>query len=357
MKAVVLERAGKISIKEIPRPVPASGEVLIRVKACGICGSDIRYFYGENPWSLQTLGLSKPNPASIVLGHEFSGEIEGVGDEISPSRKGERVGVLAYKACEECHYCKSGLHNLCANVRHLGHGAGWPKRKYYPGGMTEYCSVWSDKTYLLPKNITFEEATFLDGIAVAVHAVNRSRIIPGDDIVILGAGPISLLILQVAKAFGVGKVFCVDVYNKPLEVAEEIGVDGIINAKRQNVVSRIMRATKSCGVNAVFDTVGTKETFAQGIKMLRRGGTLILLAVSQIRVPINLLDISSERTITSSANNLYPDYKTAISLLSAGRISVKHIITHRFSLSEIHEAIKVATNKEIYNALKVILFP
>lgn len=236
MKAVVLERAGKISIKEIPLPTPPSGEVLIRVKACGICGSDIRYFYGENPWSLQTLGVNKPNPPGIVLGHEFSGKIEGVGDGISPSRKGERVGVLAYKACEECYYCKSGLHNLCANVRHLGHGAGWRKRKYYPGAMAEYCSVWSDKAYLLPKNITFEEGTFLDGLAVAIHAVNISGIIPGDDIVTLGAGPIGLLILQVAKAFGVGKVFCVDAYNKPLEVAKKIGVDRIINAKKNKTL-------------------------------------------------------------------------------------------------------------------------
>lgn len=357
MKAVVLEGPKKISTRNVCRPDPAQHEVLVKVKACGICGSDIRYYDGENPWSLQTLGVDQPSPPNMILGHEFSGEVVEVGKEVSATRKTERIAVLAYRACEECYYCKSGRRNLCAQVRHLGHGAGWGKREYYPGGMAEYCAVWSDKAYLLPSNISFEEATFIDGIAVAIHAVNRGKVKIGDDVLILGAGPIGLEIMQVAKAVGARKAFCVDVYNKALKIAEELGADAIIDGKSQNIVEQIMKSTRSCGVNTVFDTVGSEETFSQGIRALRRGGTLVLLAAGQIKVPLNIGALTGERTITTSVNNPYRDFATAISLLDMAKVSVKPIITHRFGLFEIKKAFKVLANKEKYEALKVIILP
>ncbi len=358
MKAVILKKPYQLEIKEIPIPKPKSDEVLIKVRACGICGSDIRYYMGENPWSLHTLGYDQPMPPNVILGHEVSGEIVEVGYPEESYRIGQRVSVIAAKTCEECYYCRKGLANLCEKTLHIGHNGNWKNVEYIPGGYAEYMVVWSTHARSIPNNISFIEATQLDGLAVAIHAVRRrGKVKTGDKVLIIGTGAIGLMIGQVAKIYGAELVVGVDIREKPLEVASKLGFDEVINAKKEDLVKKVDKLTKGLGVNVVFDTVGTKQTFTQGLRALARAGRYILLAVSKTKIDFELTWLAGERTLTTSANFLFPDFNFAIELLSYGRVRVKPFITHVFKLEEIHEAFKVAMNKEEYDAIKVVVVP
>ena len=169
MKAAVLVEPRCLRVQEIPEPVVGPGEALVQIAACGVCGSDLRYFEGENPWAKHTLGYEKPNPPNMVLGHEVAGTVDG-----------RRVALLSFRGCGMCEQCRRGRVQLCAHTAHLGHGAGWEGLDFNPGGMAERCAIWAEHAIPIPDHISFAEATFLDGLGVAVHAARRASIFPGD---------------------------------------------------------------------------------------------------------------------------------------------------------------------------------
>jgi 2-desacetyl-2-hydroxyethyl bacteriochlorophyllide A dehydrogenase len=355
LQALVLREKEDLAVLDIPQPVAGPGEVLVRVRACGICGSDLRYLHGDNPWAKQTLGVDAPNPPNMILGHEIAGEIAAVGEGVDRRRIGERVTILAFKACGVCQYCRKGQVNLCGDTLHVGHGAGWGQREFYPGGNSTYIAVWSEMAYNLPESISFDEAVFLDGLGVAVRAVARAQLAPMEDAVVLGAGPIGLLILQVAKAYGARRVICTEVSEQAIAVARATGADEVIDARAEDIVATVLARTG--GVDAVFDTVGEPETLEQGMKMLTRGGRLVLLATKSPTISFDAHLISGERTITTTANSPYPDFQLSIDLMAAGKINVKPMITHRFPLAQGVEAFKVAMDRERTGAIKVIIQP
>jgi len=357
MKAVVLKGVKEIQMVEIPKPIPKEDEVVIKVGAVGICGSDVRYFLGENPWALHTLGKDIKETKSFILGHEVSGKIVEVGKWVSKSRIGERVGIIAFKGCGECYYCRRNLPNLCENTLHIGHDGRWKEVELPPGGYAEYMQIWADKAYPIPENISYEEATQLDGLAVAVHANKVANVMPGDSVLIIGSSAIGLMLLQVARARGASKVIAVDTWELPLSIASSLGADYTINASKSNVVEEVMKITSGIGVNVVFDTVGKSETVKEGISCLARAGRLVMLAVTTAKIELSLTDISGERIITSSANNQYEDYAVAVDLLANGRVKVKPFITHVMKLEEYKEAFKMLLEKEKYNAIKIVLIP
>jgi len=368
MKAVLLKAPGDLAVADIPVPRPREDEVLLKVEACGICGSDIRYLHGDNPWSKQTLGVIKPNPPNMVLGHEFAGRIVDVGHESLRKRIGQRVAVLAYKACGECYQCKVGRHNLCAYVKHIGHSAGWDELadgEYNPGGMTEFCRVWDEMAYQIPDYISSGAATLLDGLAVAIHATSRTGLSETDQardgefdhVLIMGSGSIGLLILQVARVFGAKSIVSVDNSAKPLEIASQLGADLTINVQQEELEDRVMEHTQGQGANVVFETVGSHKTLVQSLRLLRRGGKLIMLAVPSQELCLDPSLLSGERVVMSSANNAYPCFPLAIELMKSGKVNADPIVTHQFPLSEAVEAFRVAEDKEESKAVKVILKP
>ena len=357
MKAAVLEAPYRLVLKEVPVPSPKPDEVLIKVGACGICGSDVRYYLGENPWALHTLGKEEAMPPNTILGHEVAGEIVEVGSPAFENRLGERVGVIAFKSCGRCYYCRRGLHNLCMDMLHIGHDGRWHDVEYIPGGYAEYMPLWEDKAHPIPAHVSYEEATQLDGLAVAVHAVNRANMAPGECVVVIGSGAIGLMVMQVAKALGATSVIAIDVRETPLDMAVKLGASLSLNAKKSDVIKEVLKETGGEGANVVFDTVGAETTIYQGLKMLARGGRLVLVALSRKTITLDLTALSGERLITSSANNLYHEYTVAVELLSSGRVKVRPFITHIFSLDEIEEAFKIALNKEDYDAIKIVIKP
>ena len=355
MKAAVLKAPRRLVVEDVPMPVTGADEVLVRVSACGICGSDLRYYEGENPWAMHTLGRDVPNPPNIILGHEFCGEVVEAGDAAFSELVGKRVVISPYRACGLCRLCRSGRYNLCKDTVHLGHGAGWGEREYYPGGMAEHCAVWADKAYPLPDSVSDDEAALLDIAGVGVHAVRTAAMAPDANVAVLGAGPLGLSIVQIARAWGAGKVFCTDVYPTPLAVAADTGADQAFDASDEDPAKSILKSTGGFGVDVVFDTVGTTETQRQGLSMLAPSGMFVSLVTNTNAVSFQLLDLAAERTIKTSTNYFFHDFQTAIDLAASGRLTLAPLVTHRYPLAEGVDAFSMGLHKEEHQALKIVI--
>ena len=357
MKALVLKNPEVLEISNLPVWSLESGQALIRVSKCGICGSDIRYFYGENPWAKQTLGREIPNPPNIVLGHEFVGYVEKVTDKADEDLVGKRVAVNTFITCGRCSYCRSGRENLCPDTRHLGHAQGWGEMEYYPGGMAEFCPVPVSQIYELPENVSDDEATFLDPMIAALHAVDVGAPKVLDKVAIYGAGPIGLLIAQFVKIYGASRTFICDIADENIAAADTLGVDYAVNiAGEQSAFREIVKSqTSGKGVNLVFNTIGTNQSIVESLELLDKGGTVVLLATKDKQLVLPSLNLSGERTIRTSSNALYSDFPRALELLATGEVNVKPLISHRFPLSQAVEAFEVACNKESSGAIKILL--
>ena len=357
MKALVLRSPGQIEIVDVAKPKLSQGEVLVKVLKCGICGSDVRYFHGENPWAKQTLGRHIPNPPNIILGHEFVGIVADVFDPSDAPLIGKRMGVNTFITCGRCSFCRSGRENLCEQTKHLGHGQGWGPREFYFGGMAEYCPAFSSQVYDIPDCITHQQATFFDPMLPSIHAVDVAKPKVLDKVAILGAGPIGLLIAQIVKLRGAVCTFITDITQKNIDVAKEIGVDFAVNVNNAPEVFHelIMRVTNNEGVDLVFNTVGSNKSIEESLTVLKKGGTLVLLAAKEDEIRFPALLLSGEKAIRTSSNNLYADFPKAIELIARGLVRVTPLITHQFGLSQGIEAFAVACNKTETGAIKVIV--
>jgi len=354
MLAAVLRRPGDLWATEIAEFRPADDQVIVDVAACGICGSDLRYFDGENPWALHTLGVSLPNPPNIVLGHEFAGVVTDPGR--FPDLEGKRVAVMSFKTCGVCEHCRSGRENLCKNTMHLGHGAGWGEREYYPGGMATRCPAWGKLCFEMPDSMSYEDAALLDVVGVGLHAARVGGVGLGDSVAVFGAGPIGNAIMQASRAMGASKVFVIDVYDVALDIANKCGATLAIDANKSDPVS-IVREANGDNCAAVFDTVGSPESLRKCLDLLADSGTLVNMAVHDTEMPINALDLGSERAVRTSCNFLPEEFPLSLSLVSTGQINVRPWITHRFSLDDVVEAFDAALKKEENNAFKVMISP
>ncbi len=357
MRALVLKAPKTLAVMNVPEMKPGPGQVVLRVSKCGICGSDIRYFCGENPWAKQTLGKEIPNPPNIILGHEFVGVVDEVCEDRDAELLGKRVGVNTFITCGRCLFCKSGRENLCPNTKHLGHGQGWGKMEFYPGGMAERCLAFSSQVYELPPHVTDEQATFLDPMIAALHAVDVGRPKVLDKVAVCGAGPIGLLIAQFAKVYGAVQTFITDVAAENIAVARAVGVDFPLKLATgpNHFRELVMDQTRGVGVDLVFDTVGTTQTIQESVGLLKKGGTLVLMATKDEDIRFPALLLSAERTIRTSSNAMYTDFPRAIECLATGKIRVDPLITHRFALTHALEAFQTACNKSWTGAIKIIL--
>ena len=348
--SVILESPGHLAVRPIDIPAPPGETVAVEMRACGICGSDIRYLHGENPWSQHTLGRNIPSPPNMVLGHEVSGVAQ-IEDGDKP------VAVLAFKACGACGPCRAGNENLCETMMHFGHSAGWPEMPYYPGGMTETFRIWKEFAVEIPPSVGYEAAVFLDGLAVAIHALDTGGMREGKRICVVGLGPIGMLVALAAKAFGADLVYGCDTDPTPVALAEESGCfDEVVSGSSGNL-TRLFSAGRGERADIVLDTLGTSDVISHGLSILDKGGIIVLLAVHSGEVTFSPLLINGERRIATSANNRYADFSRAIDLLATGKVRVEHLITHRFPLSRARDAFFVMENKEREKAFKVILLP
>lgn len=354
MKAIVLREPHHLELIEIPRPrLVDEDHVLIQVAACGICGSDLRYWAGENPWALHTLGRHEPNPPDMVLGHELSGVVVQVNRAANEHLLGQRVGVQAFRTCGRCALCTGGHENLCRDTVHIGHAQGWHEMDYFPGGYAEYCLAWSDMLHPMADHVAMEEEAMRDILGVAVHAVGRASLPEGAAVLCIGGGPAGLCIGQVARVRGAAHTLIAD--TSPLARSVIGQHEGLtpIDPQKHELGSALRQRAGQAQFQAVFDTVGSAKTFEQALALLAPTGVYVNLAVQHLEVPLRLETLGSERTITSSSNAFYRDEHEAHRLIQARSVDVRTMITHRMPLEAFSEAFGLLLN-EPRGAYKVV---
>jgi len=350
MQVVVLEKPETLTVKEIPVwPVESYGDpdlVLVRVEACGICGSDLRYFVGENPWAQHTLGRHVENPPNIVLGHELAGTVVAVRDEKNAHLLGKRVAPVCSKVCGVCRYCRTEREHLCPNTMHTGHGQGWGKQDYYPGAYAEYVPVWAKGCYTIPESLPFNEAAMMDILAVCTRVANQGHIRQGEPVLILGAGPAGNGIGQIAKLLGASKVVMIGRSKITLDIARECGFPDVIDSKAAGDDEAAIRAQLGeAGAMTVFDSIGTERSIKMGLRLLDKAGTLVNMAVHDSELQLNQMELGSERRIATACNFRAHEYPVTLNWLIEGRINVRPWIK-TVARAEVPETFRKLLDKE-----------
>ncbi len=324
-------------------PVVGRGEVLVRVEACGICGSDVHGFDGST-------GRRIP---PIVMGHEAAGTVETVGEGATKYKKGDRVTFDSTIYCGECQYCKRGQINLCDNREVIGVSCGDYRRH---GAFAEYVVVPERIMYSLPMDFSFEAAAMLEAVSVALHGVKVSQVAGGETALVIGAGMIGLLTLQAARAAGCKRVFITDVDETRLKLARQVGADETLHCSGAELVAEVMRLTGGNGVDITLEAVGRNETVSAAIDCTRKGGTVTLIGniMPEVTLPLQKVVVRQLRLQGSCASS--GEYPEAIELIANGKIQVKQLITAVASLEEGPRWFERLHSREP-NLMKIILTP
>lgn len=363
MPAGVLVGPRQLEIKEIPVwPLSDYGDsdlVLIKVAACGVCGSDFRYYAGENPWAQHTLGRFVPNPPNIVLGHEYAGTVVAVLSEANRQLLGKRVAPVCSKVCGRCADCLDGRTRLCADTVHMGHGQGWGEREFFPGAYAKYALAWGSTCFPISDALPFSHAAMMDILAVCLHVAEQGNIQPGRPVLCIGAGPAGNGVAQVALNLGASRVLLLERSSAAIDIAANQGVGTVVdvsNLSDSDLAARL-RDFAPEGFGTVFDTVGSAESLNLGIRHLGKAATLVNLAVHDKEIPLNFLRLGSERRIVTSCNFEVGDYPRALAWLGSGRLRVDEWLTP-VALSDVPEWFERVTKApQEKGAFKLVIDP
>lgn len=328
-----------VRLEEMPRPQIGPGEILVQVQASGICGSDVLEWY-------------RLYKAPLVLGHEIAGEVVKVGEGVEKYKEGDRVTAAHHVPCNTCHYCLSGHHTFCDTLR---------QTNFDPGGFAEYIrlpAINVDRgVFLLPDEVSFEEATFTEPLACVLRGQRLAGIQPGKSVLVIGSGISGLLHVQLARALGAGLVVATDIVDYRLEAARRFGADAAIPAE-ENLPTRLRQVNEGRLVDLVIVCTGDAPALAQALELVERGGTILFFALPQLgdKMTISMNDFFFNNiTLTNSYAGSPADYATALKLIRARRICVSEMITHRLSLAETGAGFYLAATAQ--NSIKVIIEP
>jgi len=328
---------GQVDIWERPLPPLGELEVLIKVKATALCGSDLHIFKGKHP------AVSLPIP----VGHEIAGEVAEVGSRVTKVKPGDRVTVEPVIVCGNCHYCRRGDYHLCANISF--------QYRQGQGGLTTDFVASEQWVHLLPENISYPAGALIEPLAVAVHAMRLANLHIDENVAIFGAGAIGLLILQVVKAIGTAEVFITDIRDARLDAAIGFGASGVFNSSKSDVVQEILEKTGGIGVQHAFEAVGLETTLMQSLRCLRKGGRAVVVGLFEtenIRIPVNIF-VQKEISLTGS-QGYHWDFQRAIELIRQGKVDLEKMITHRFCLEQTQEAFNILQEPD-ENVIKVVI--
>ena len=344
MKALVLERYGEFVYKDVPKPVPGPGEVLIRVKACAVCGSDVHGMDGST-------GRRRP---PVIMGHEAAGEIEALGEGVTGWQAGDRVTFDSTVYCNRCEMCEAGHVNLCASRQVLGVSCEDYRRD---GAFAEYVVVPAYILYRLPDKVSFVQAAMVEPLAIAYHAATRTPIRPEDSLLILGVGTIGMLTLQVVKALGAGRVIAVDLDQQKLETALQKGADHAVHAAAPDALSQILALTKDGrGVDLALDATGIEATVNLCLNALHLNGRLVLIGnlAPEIRFPLQRV-VTRQLSLFGSCASA-GEYAACLQLIAEGRVDVEALVSREVPLSEGNHWIQRVYHKEP-GLNKIVLIP
>src|SRR6056297_97562 len=317
MKAIYLSQPGEVSVKEVPRPAPRSGEVLIRMKSMAICGSDVAAYRGVNQL------VSYPR----IIGHELAGVVEST-DNAGPTElvPGQRVVLEPYLSCGECYPCSIGRSNSCVDLKVLG--------VQTDGGMSEFFSFPKELVHPIPDTFTVEQAASVEPLTIALHSVHRGAVKAGEHVVVFGAGPIGTLISQVSTAYG-AKVIVVDILPERLQLAADLGAAYTINAQESDVVERVREITNGRLAECVFEATGALPIIRQTIDVAANAGRIVFTGhpKSDVELPTGLfikkeLDVRGSRTSAG-------EFPEAIQLIDTGKVNVESIVSATVDFTEL----------------------
>ncbi len=320
MKALVLEAYNKLVYKDVPEPEIGADEVLIEVKACGICGSDVHGMDGST-------GRRIP---PIIMGHEAAGVIGRVGGAVQGWKRGDRVTFDSTIYCGECTYCRAGLMNLCDNRRVLGVSPGDYRQD---GAFAEYVAVPERILYRLPDGVSFTQAAMLEPLSVAFHAVGLPRIRLGDSAVVVGAGMVGLLVVRALRLAGCGQVIAVDLDAKRLETAKAFGADVGLDAKG-DVAEQVRALTDGRGADLAFEVVGVTPAVQTAVASVRKGGSVTLVGNLSATVELPLQSVVTRQIAVRGSCASNGEYPACIEMLAKGAVDVGPLISAVAPLSE-----------------------
>ena len=343
MKALLHTKPYCLEYCDFPDPTPGDDGVLIRVKACGICGSDVQGFTGKT-------GRRIP---PIIMGHEAAGVVESLGNKAAGFRVGDRVTFDSTVYCNKCPSCQAGLFNRCEKRQVLGVSTSEFKRH---GAFAEFVCVPWWTVARIPDSLSFTHAAMLEPVSIASHGVNRATISAGDAVAVIGAGTIGLFVIQAARLTGAGTVIACDINDFRLDIAKRLRADVIINTAKCDPVQMVLEQTGNRGADVAFEVVGYAETFCIALLVTKTGGRIVSIGNVQKMVEFNLQDlVARELTVTGSYASS-GEFRDCIELVASGKIDVKPLISDVLSLKDGPRAFeRLLKGRE--NLLKIILEP
>jgi L-iditol 2-dehydrogenase len=333
MRAAVLQKRLHLTIESRQRPEPGPGEVLIRVKSVGVCGSDVHYYtHGR----IGPFIVERP----MILGHEMAGIVEAVGPGVPNERIGEKVAVEPGVPDRTCEFCRAGRYNLCPNIIFM---ATPPS----DGALTDYVAVPADFAFKLPAHLSLDEGALMEPLSVGVYAIHRSGLKAGQTVVIIGAGPIGLVTLQVARAAGAGSIAVLDLDAGRLATAKKLGATIVVNSNDGSPEEQVRAFTHGRGADIVFDAAGSPKTAGLAVHLARRGGRVVMIGFPlEDNFPYPLVSAMAKETDIVTVFRYANVYQSSIDLVAAGRIDLKALITHRFPLEQTERALQLSDRRE-----------
>jgi len=349
MKAAVLMGSNQLEVKEMPIPKPSSGEVLIKVQACAVCSSDISLI--AKPW------FGQPPFGQFIPGHEYSGIIHEIGENVEEFKIGDRVAVEAHSGCGRCINCRRGNYTACLNYGNieLGHRANGFTTN---GGYAQYVVNRVNTVYSIPDSVSFAEAALLTNLGCILYGFESvGGFVAGDSIAVIGPGPLGLLSVEVGKALAADKVWLIGTRESRLKVGKEIGADKVINIHNEDAERTILSETDGLGVDLVIVAAGGNQVFETAVKLTKRMGKILVLSFPEKPVPLDLeLMGKNNVSLYTARGEGRANCARAVSLMASGRVNLNPLITHSFDLDKIQEGFQTFIERR-EGAIKVIIKP
>ena len=327
----------KITFREVPVPKAGPDQVLVKIKKIGVCGSDIHVYHGTHPY------VSYP----LTQGHEVSGQIVELGEYVKDLKTGQRVTIEPQVFCGRCYPCLHGKYNLCEKLKVMGFQT--------TGTASEYFAVDASKVTPLPENLTYSEGAMIEPLAVTVHAAKRFPDVKGAKAVVLGCGPIGILLIQSLKALGAAQVLATDISSSRLELARRLGADFAVNTRENDYAAALLDAFGPDKADVVYECAGSDITMDQAIQNARKGSTIILVAVFGKRASVDLAKLNdSELDLNTSMMYRHEDYVDAIRFVQEGKVQLKPLQSARFAFEDYQKAYEyIDNNRE--STMKVLI--